>query len=408
MHPDTMRKVDRLAGAPLCWVMTLLFKLCKLFCKGPESQRPKRIMFIELAEIGGLVVAYPCLAHAQKKFPDAELYFCTFKGGKGILGLMGLIPEERQIIIDPDGLVSFIATTIKALIKMRKAGIDAVINLETYARFSTLLTLMSGADKRVGFDRFYEEGHYIGDLYTHKVIYNPHVHAAKTFITLVEALGEAPDNQPRAKLSLDEASLEVPCIQTAPRAKEVITGKIREQYPTFSDTHKLVILNPNASDLVAARRWPTEYFLELAKGLLEDPSLLIVLTGTPAEKDYAEKVRAAMASDRVVNLAGKTTLPELIDLYNQCSLLVTNDSGPAHFASLTRLPVLVLFGPETPDIYGPLGPKVQVITRRLACSPCVSVYNQKRSVCTDNVCLTSITPAEILERSRAILNPGAS
>ena len=405
MHPDTMRKIDRLAGSPLCWGLTLLHKFMKLIgLAGRAKQEPKRIAFIELAEIGGLVVAYPSLAHARRKFPNAELYFCTFKGGKGILGLMGVVPEENQLIIDPETLGSFLRSTLGVLFKMRKLRIDAVVNLETYARFSTLLSYMSGAKRRVGFERFYEEGHYVGDLYTHKVIYNPHVHAAQTFITLVEALAEAPDPaQPRAKVDISRVSLEVPLIKTSEADKNTIWARMRVLEPELNAEHKLVILNPNASDLVAARRWPTKYFLDLAQMLLQDPDIFIVLTGTPAEAIHAAQVRRDMGIERIINMAGRTTLPELIDLYNQCSLLVTNDSGPAHFASLTNMPVIVLFGPETPDIYGPLGDNVQVLTRRLACSPCVSVYNQKRSSCTQNQCLTSITPDEVYQKAKAIL-----
>ena len=399
-----MRLIDRWAGAPLCFFLSILNRVIRfvLPARRPDGN-PRRILFIELAEIGGLVVAYPCLAHAKRKYPEAELYFLTFKGGQGILDLMGVVPPERQIIIRPGGLVHFVADTVKAIVAMRRLGVDAVVNLETYARFSTLLSYLSGAGRRVGFHRFHEEGHYLGDLYTHRVIYNPHRHAAETFITLVEALGQAPDSEPQAKLQLNHPDLTPPKVETSPEEREVIRQKLREIYPGYRPEHKLVILNPNASDLVTARRWPTENFLYLATELMKDPDVLIVLTGTPEERPAAETVRLALESDRVLNLAGRTTLPELIHLYNQAALLVTNDSGPAHFASLTKMPVLVLFGPETPAIYGPLGQNVEKIYLRLACSPCVSVYNQKRSPCGDNRCLKLITPALILGKARQIL-----
>jgi ADP-heptose:LPS heptosyltransferase len=70
---------------------------------------------------------------------------------------------------------------------------------------------------------------------------------------------------------------------------------------------------------------------------------------------------------------------------------------------LTELPVLVLFGPETPKIYGPLGTNVQAIYLNLACSPCVSAYNQKRSPCTDNKCMTGIKPEDVLSQAREML-----
>lgn len=400
MNPDLMRFIDRWAGVPLCFLFTMWDRLRRLFTRRPRRPQPQRILFIELAEIGGLVVAYPSLAHARRRFPEAELYFLTFKGGQGILELMEIVPPANQIIIRPDGLLRFLGDTIAALIRLRRLQLDAVINLETYARFSTLLAYLSGAPARVGFHRFHEEGHYLGDLYTHKVIYNPHRHAAETFITLVEALGEEPDAEPRAKIPLEDVSLEVPKIQTSPQARQTVREMLRRQYPELDDEHRLVILNPNASDLVAARRWPTENFLVVARGLLQDPRVLIVLTGTAQERDHAETVRLALESPRVLNLAGLTTLAQLIDLYNQAHLLITNDSGPAHFASLTELPVLVLFGPETPRIYGPLGRNVEKIYLGLACSPCVSVYNQKRSPCTHNRCLREISPRLVLEKAR--------
>jgi lipopolysaccharide heptosyltransferase II len=403
-----MRKIDRWLGTSLCLTLTLWARLMRVLALGPkQSSSPRRILFMELAEIGGLVVAYPALAQAKKRFADAELFFLTFKGGQGILDLLGIIDRDHQIIIRPDGLLTFIRDTLAAIWRMRKLGIDTTINLEVYARFSTLLAYLSGAKRRAGFHRFYEEGHYLGDLLTHKVIYNPHHHAARTFITLVESVAEEVDAEPRAKIPLSDFSLTLPCLSTSDADRQVIRDKLRQAYPALEDRHRLVLLNPNASDLVAARRWPTQNFLEVARGLLQDPGILIVLTGTAEERDHCQKVKQDLESERVLNLAGQTTLPQLIDLYNQASLLITNDSGPAHFASLTRLPVLVLFGPETPRIYGPLGPQVQVIYLALSCSPCVSVYNQKRSPCQDNQCLKKITPQQVLKHAQEILTrPG--
>ena len=76
--------------------------------------------------------------------------------------------------------------------------------------------------------------------------------------------------------------------------------------------------------------------------------------------------------------------------------MVTNDSGPAHFASLLQLRTVVLFGPETPRLYSPIGNKHKILYANFACSPCVSVYNGKKSPCNDNRCLKAITVDEVL------------
>ncbi len=401
---DMMRRIDRWVGVPCCLVATALSRLMRLVRPGADPGTPKRILFIEMAEIGGLVVAYPAMNHARRRFPDSELYFLTFSGGEDILDLMGLVPQERRIIIRPDNPLSFLADTLRAIRRIRAENIDTTINLETFARFSTLLAFLGGVPRRVGFHRFFDEGRYLGDLITHKVIYNPHVHASQTFITLVEAAGELAGPEPLWKKPLEEVSMDLPRVQVSEEARRAVTDKLKALYPPLEPLHRVVLLNPNASDLVAVRRWPVEHFLALSRGLLEDPAVVLVLTGTGDERPHAETIRRALDSDRVVNMAGMTTLRQLIDLYDVSHLLVTNDSGPAHFASLTDLPGLVLYGPETPSIYGPLGPNMQVIYRGLACSPCVSAYNQKRSPCSDNICMSGITPEEVLSQARAMLS----
>jgi ADP-heptose:LPS heptosyltransferase len=404
LHGDLMRKIDRWVGVPCCLLVTCYDRLRRLLKPPQKAGPPRRILFIELAEIGGLVIAYPALNHARRRYPDAELYFLTFSGGKGILDLIGVVEEKNQIIIRPDGLLTFFIDTVKVIAHLRREKIDTTVNLEPFARFSTLLAYLIGARRRAGFHRFYEEGRYVGDLITHKVIYNPHLHAARTFIELVEALDEPGGAEPLLKKPLDDISLELPRVRSPEDARSALKSRLEKLYPSLAPHHRLVIINPNASDLVPVRRWPFENFMEVAQGLLEDQDVALILTGTGEERAHAERMKKELGSDRVLNFAGMTTLRQLIDLYNVSHLLITNDSGPAHFASLTELPVLVLFGPETPAIYGPLGPNVRVVYLQLACSPCVSAYNQKRSPCSDNKCMTGIKPEHVLSQARAIVS----
>jgi ADP-heptose:LPS heptosyltransferase len=83
--------------------------------------------------------------------------------------------------------------------------------------------------------------------------------------------------------------------------------------------------------------------------------------------------------------------------------MVTNDSGPAHFSALLRLPTLVLFGPETPRLYSPMGDRHKDLYSNFACSPCVSVYNGKKSPCHESRCLMAITIDEVLKEALALL-----
>lgn len=84
-------------------------------------------------------------------------------------------------------------------------------------------------------------------------------------------------------------------------------------------------------------------------------------------------------------------------LYCLSDVLITNDSGPAHFATLTEIQVVTLFGPETPMLFGANTPRSYIIWKDIPCSPCVSAYNNRRSTCNDNICMQRISVNEVYD-----------
>jgi ADP-heptose:LPS heptosyltransferase len=265
-----------------------------------------------------------------------------------------------------------------------------------------VLSYLSGAGRRVGFHRFNQEGLYTGDLLTHKVLYNPHVHAAHSFLDLVHAL-DSPDHQmPRVKRPRAMDSLEVPKITTDDDTAADLWRKLRAIDGGVGPTRKLVVLNPNSSARFPMRRLPLDSFTELARTLLEDPEVFLLITGVASEKPDAQYICTRVGSPRMLDLTGRTTMKELLHLFNLAHVLVTSDSGPAHFAALTRIHVVVFFGPEIPERYRPLTSRVDVVHTGYTCSPCIGPQNQRLSPCNDNQCMKSISVQEVsvLVRSR--------
>jgi ADP-heptose:LPS heptosyltransferase len=166
----------------------------------------------------------------------------------------------------------------------------------------------------------------------------------------------------------------------------------------------MVLLNPNASDMLPLRKWETQNFIRLGRIILEkNPKCVLVITGAPSERESAEMVCREIDSDRVACLAGKTTLRELMVLYTLANVLVTNDSGPGHFASMTKIRSIVLYGPETPRLFGAIGGFSHIIHSGLACSPCVNVFNHRYSPCRNNVCMQLISVEQVYETVRDCL-----
>jgi ADP-heptose:LPS heptosyltransferase len=168
---------------------------------------------------------------------------------------------------------------------------------------------------------------------------------------------------------------------------------------------RLVLFNHDAGKLLPIRTWPAERFAELARRLLAwDRELVVVLCGVPDAAESAREIVRAVANPRLVDFVGKTrTLVDLVQLYHLSELLVTNDSGPAHFASLTEIASITLFGPETARLYRPHGPRAVSIDKEIACSPCLTAFNHRNSPCKHNQCLEDISVAEVFEHAVHLL-----
>jgi ADP-heptose:LPS heptosyltransferase len=398
------RKVDRWLGAPLRLLATGLCVLRDLF-RPREPERPvRRILFILVTETGGLITAYPALQEARRRFPGARIAVLTSEMGLAILPHLGLKDEGSRFSIRTASVTGFLLDALRVVRRLRREKFDATVNLEAFMSFGALLAFATGAPRRAGFDRVPDAGRSTGALTTHRVAYNPHQHVSRAFLDLVAALAGPSGPGPHAAVPAAAIALEPPRSSPAPASRESLAALIEHLSPGAGNGRRLVVINPNAGDLAPVRRWPLASYRSLALGLLEIPDVLLAFTGVAAEREAARSLCRDLDPARALDLTGRTTFDELLALYERSTLLITNDSGPAHFAALVDLPVLVLFGPETPKIFRPLGHNVHVLYRDLACSPCLTVFNQKSSSCGDNRCLTGITPLEVLERATAILS----
>ncbi|MDG4552543.1 MAG: glycosyltransferase family 9 protein [Candidatus Contendobacter sp.] len=402
MKIDTMRRVDYLAGIPLCFLATLLIRLVDLFIR--RSFQPlRKVLFIELSEMGSAILADPAMRKLRQA-NNIELYFLIFKSNAASLRLLNTIPETHVFTIRADGFLNLAVDSLRFLVWARQRGIDTVIDLELFSRYSALLTGLSGAVKRIGFHAFYNEGLYRGDLLTHRVAYNPHLHIARNFIALVNAALAEQKELPFSKTLIDDSEIRLARAEISEDTIAAMRERIRHEYPSYDERrHRLALINPNASDLLPQRRWMPDYFVTVMRGLLaEHEDLLVLITGAPAERAEAEMLKQRAGHERCLNFAGRQQLEELPALYSMAEIMLTNDSGPGHFSAVTNLRTFVIFGPETPRLYGSLGNSTPIYAG-LACSPCVSAANHRKTPCTDNVCLKVIEPEMVLERLRDAL-----
>jgi ADP-heptose:LPS heptosyltransferase len=404
LKPETIRKIDIGVGKIACFILTCLrLILDKIRPAGRAPDPIKKILFIKLIEQGATVLAYSALLRAIDRVGRQNVYFCVFAENREILDIIDILPKENIFVIRNRQFSIFLLDILRSLYRIRKIGIDTTIDMEFFARASAILSYLTGAARRVGLHRFTSEAPYRGDLMTHRVHYNPYLHTAKAYHLLVAALDAAPEDLPLVKLPVDRFEERAPTFAPGEEETLRVRGILAQSFPEPVDG-AIVLLNPNASDMLPLRKWDTQNFIRLGRRILQEiPKSVVIITGAPSERESAEMVCREIGSDRAVCLAGKTSLRELLVLYTLADILVTNDSGPGHFASMTDIHSIVLYGPETPRLFGAIGGRSHIIYARLACSPCVNVFNHRFSPCRNNLCMQSISVDMVYRQVEAYL-----
>jgi heptosyltransferase-2 len=145
-----------------------------------------------------------------------------------------------------------------------------------------------------------------------------------------------------------------------------------------------------------AKRWPARHFADLGRTLV-DRGYQVWLFGSAKDQEITNEISLSLGrgpgrGSDCVDLAGRTTLDEAIDLLSLASRVVTNDSGLMHVAAALDRPMAALFGSSSPAFTPPLSAKARVISLRLSCSPCFA------RVCPlgHTNCLVQMEPALVL------------
>ncbi len=404
MHVSLMQKVDYWVGVPLCAVLSIWQQIRKRLLP-PQPKTPSKILFIELSEMGSAIIAYSTLSRATQLFPAAELYFLVFRKNRESVDVLNVIPPGNVIVISDRNFISFALSAVAALFRIWRLKIDTTVDMELFSRCTALLSYLSGATNRVGYDQYTGEGLFRGTFLTHRVMYNNHQHMALNFLALLYALEAGPSERPLLKRNLEKEMLPLPPFTGSAEEETAIDSLLRKYQ--INTQGQIVIVNPDPG-LLPLRGWPLENFAALCRQVCSaHEGAVVVVVGLKHSKPIADLVLQGLPAGRGIDLTGETkTLRELMVLFNRAHLLITNDSGPAHFAALTPIHSIVLFGPETPKLYSPLSPRAHSVSANLSCSPCFAATNHRRSACTDNVCMRSIPLQQVVALADAALSQG--
>ena len=335
-----------------------------------ESLVIHNVLVIKLRYIGDVLLTTPFLRVLRQGFPDARVTMLVNPGTEDVLRHN---PDVNEVLCLPRmGLIP----QVRFYYGLRTRGFDCVVDFTDGDR-SAFISRVTGAGLRVGFNH---EGRLRGRLYSHcvKASYEA-VHVIEYHATAFPALGlPIGGGEPILPLSGEDHA----------RARRILGTLAFEGKPW-------VMIHPAARYWFKA--WPAKRFAALADVLFER-GFQAVLVGSRDEHSVETEILQA-AKRPPLSLVGKTSLLELAALMTHCRLLIGNDAGPMHMAAAVGCPVVALFGPSNPSVWGPRGQSTKTIYKGLDCRECF------RPGCSrgEQSCMNLITVQEVLEAAGEFL-----
>lgn len=316
---------------------------------------PQRILLIKLRAIGDVVLATPALAEARRAFPEARIDFLTEPPSRQVLE--GNIDVDEVLLHDRR---ASLAARARFLRRLRAKGYDLVVDLFGNPR-SALLTLLTGAPTRVGFNFRFRQAAYNVRVPARGYL----VHEVEFNLDALRAIG-VHVGVPRLRFPVPEGA-----------------RHYAQEFVAKNGLSDKLLIGLNNSGGWAAKRWVPERAVRLAQLLAKRHEATVVVLWGPGERAQAEQIAAAAGEG--VLLAPPTDLHQLAALVARLRLLVTTDSAPMHIAAAVGTPVVALFGPTNPLLQGPFGPgHVVVRNESLSCLGC------NRTTCEDGACMREL------------------
>ncbi|MGI9086587.1 MAG: lipopolysaccharide heptosyltransferase II [Chthoniobacterales bacterium] len=328
-----------------------------------KSLQAFRILIRSTNWLGDSVISAAAVRAVKRGRPDAHL---TVAAPAKLAPVWKLIPEVDEVLALPESGSLF--ATVSLL--RRQRAFDVAILFPNSFR-SALEVWLARIPRRVGF-RGHDRAWLLNQIVPPRDHRGPIEHQVHQYLHLARDLGAAPPPIP-----------ETPALAT-PLPNEFKIG-----------------LCPGA-EYGPAKRWLPERFAEVAAAVAaQSPGARWVLFGTKTDAAIGESIASALG-DGCENRIGLTSLEELIVELRECRLLLTNDTGTMHLASLLGVPVVAIFGSTEDRLTGPLGRGHTVVRHHVACSPCFL-----RECPIDFRCMKEVTAEEVTAAVLAKLQPPA-
>jgi len=403
-YSRALRLLDKYLGSCICF----LFSLVHALRRRPQDKTIRKVLVIELFEMGASIMAHSSLRQITRALPDVELYCLCLESTKEPWLLLGDIPRKNVYALDNSSLVAWAFSILKISRALSKENIDLIIDFELFTRASAIIAFLIRAKYRSGFYRYTMEGLYRGTFYDIKCSFNQNMHIVRNLLALTKSAVSLSTKYHNYDGPIPRSDITTASYVSVKTKEAAVREKLRDAYPGFTN-QRILIVNPTVGRVLPMRDYPKEQFVKVIQELLvRYPEHLVVLTGTPAHGPVTEYIHQSVNDPRCINFRGQTvTIAEFLELCLIADLLISNDSGPAHFASMTPLKILALYGPESPHMYGPLGNAV-CLYKFFHSSPMYHAYDHKNPPENETDSMRVITPDDVVNMVETLLKGKAT
>ncbi|MBV9020393.1 MAG: lipopolysaccharide heptosyltransferase II [Ktedonobacteraceae bacterium] len=350
----------------------------------PATFSPQRILVIRLDLIGDLVMSLTLVRLLKRTYPHAEIDLLALPSSTPIAAadpdLAHIITYNPNIWRRPKALVQAKHWREAVALQRRLHTRRYDLAVSVFGAWASVLGVLSGAPRRLGFGRESYPGFMTDNVAGHHWDAGDHKHEVDYCLALAQAAG--------ATIRVEDR---IPHLTVAPQARQEIEQLLRQEE---IQPDALLIACHVSSNNGQSKRWPIPYWATLMDRLIREQHATVVLTGAVDDIPLIERITQHM-HERPINLAGKTSLPQLAALLQRASLLITGDSGPMHIAAAVGTPLIAIHGPTDPALSGPVSPHATVLRSDIWCSPCYQAKGPADCRFYTTQCMKDITPAQV-------------
>jgi len=339
-----------------------------------------KILIVRLSAIGDVIHSLPILNALRKKFPDANISWVVEDKAADILlnnpliNKVFVIPKQRW---KKEGFsLKNTREFLDIVSSIRKEKFDIAIDLQELFK-SGIITYLSGAERRIAHAKTRE----FADIFVNEKlkahdIFDPNKMIIERYLEPANYLG-AP---------VEEIKFSLPPVNDETKAYiDTLLQNIDKSKP-------VIVFSP--ATIWPTKHWIESYWGELLEKLSSDNNIIFI--GSTNDKALINRITTKTNTQNFISIAGKTTILDLIELFNRTDILVTPDTGPAHIANATGKPVIIsIFGSTSYKRSAPYGEKHTALSAELSCQPCFKRKCYKKSCQME--CMKKITPNEVFD-----------